>query len=429
MKTLLLLVGVPVLAASVHTGTGYRFTPSGASRGSIAWAGIPRLTGDLLRSKSDLLRLPPAVGSQVARTWDQLGTPSVLVSAMTGGVIVSPVYKDGWTPHDPHVAVIPLAGDRAAAFVPLRTLSQRIANGIPALDELFDNRTAAGGGPAEIPTAGLAGAFANGLLAYHRVDGRNDGSGLTGVQLPPVPGIADDVSLKAHIGRLSNFLAQQPGIAYQPTPADPDGRARVRRQIAQAAAADIRQSVMPAFMAAVESISDPHVKLFVKKALKDAQPEFWRAPSSSTGKYHPADEINYGGLLVHTVRNVVMGRMLAGFFGVAPHVYDLVAAAEILHDIDKGGIPWKHDTKTGDAPDSGYVTDHGPVAAEWLKNFKDECGPDCDQIIDGVRTHMAQWNKPGPTPPKDLFEQIVSYSDYLASQDTVYVDWHDSKTR
>lgn len=274
----------------------------------------------------------------------------------------------------------------------------------------------------------LTAEFSESLLTYHRLDGRKDGSGQAGVQFPPMQQAGDDAEpqLKGFIDRLSRFLGGQPEIDHHPAPTDPKGRDAFRARLAREAKQEIRENVMKEFMATVEEIESPNIKLFVKKALKEAQPEFWRAPSSSTGKYHPADEINYGGLLVHTIRNVIVGRMLSQYFNLTRRQSDIVAAALILHDIDKGGIPWKHDTKPGDAPDSGYVTDHGPVAAEWLKGFEQECGPDCDEIIDGVRAHMAQWNKPGPTPPRNLVEQLVSWADYLASRDNVYVRWRRS---
>lgn len=282
--------------------------------------------------------------------------------------------------------------------------------------------------PAEMELTGLAKEFSESLLTYHRVDGRKDGSAQTGVQYPPVPEVhKDDVAgLKAFIARLSVFLGSQPVIDYKPSPATGPERTAFRKQLAREAADNIKANARQQFLATVDTMKTEKVRLFVKKALAAAQPEFFRAPSSSSGKFHPADEINLGGLLVHTIRNVVVGRLLAQFFNLPPQRHDFITAGLILHDIDKGGIPWKHNSKPGDAPDSGYDPAHGPVAADWLKQFEAECGPDCDSIIEDVRDHMAQWNKPGPTPPWNLEEQIVSYADYLASHDSVYVSWRPS---
>jgi hypothetical protein len=127
-------------------------------------------------------------------------------------------------------------------------------------------------------------------------------------------------------------------------------------------------------------------------------------------------------LLVHSIRVARLAEKLAADYYKFERP-DRVKAAGTVHDIDKGGLPWQP-SKPGELPDSAYVADHGPVAAEWLKGLKDdECGADCDAIIDDVSIHMAQWNKPVATPPQTLEEQIISYADYLASQDDVYVQW------
>ena len=278
---------------------------------------------------------------------------------------------------------------------------------------------------AEGENSALAGNFIGSLLRYHRIDGRNDGSGLSGVQYPPLAGVSpgDDAALKAAINQMASFLASQPGIEYKPAPSDPQAREVFRQQLAQQAAEEIEQHAAEEMNVLVASLPEGPMKIFLQKALLKAQPEFWRAPSSSTGRFHPADEINYGGLLVHSIRVALVGRMLSEYFGFDRP--DRMMAALLIHDIQKGGIPWRHTSKPGGAPDSGYVADHGPVAAEWLKGFKDECGFDCEAIIDDVGIHMAQWNQPRPTPPQTLEEQIVSYADYLASRDEIYVRWRN----
>ena len=299
------------------------------------------------------------------------------------------------------------------------------------LQPLFDNSAAHDAAPAVAePAAASAAAkeWSASLLKYHRLDGLQDGSGLTGVQYPPIPGVAtgDEAGLRKFIQGLSNFLGSRPEIVYNPSPADPEGRAAFRLQVAKGAAADIQSHAKAEFDAMVDGLKNPAVKLFVQKALAASQPEFWQAPSSSTGKYHPADEINFAGLLVHTMRNAVLSRQLAGYLGFPSDRQDILTAALLLHDVQKGGIPWKHDVHPGDAPASGYVADHGPVAAKWLEQFKGECGADCDTVIDMVDTHMAQWNKPTPTPARTIEELLTSYSDYLASQDNFYVGWRTS---
>lgn len=262
--------------------------------------------------------------------------------------------------------------------------------------------------------AGLKADFTNALRRYHRLDGLPDGSGLTGVQYPPVPGVApgDQAALKAFIANLANFLAKKPGIGWQPVPAGMN-RATFRKQVAQQAAADIKAKARSTYQAQVQGLTDPNVKNAVSEAVAQAQPQFFQAPSSSSGRYHPADEINVGGLLAHSVRDMVVGGWLADYFQLSAQQKDTIQGALLIHDIQKGGIPW-----------GSYDSSHGPDGADWFKQFEAGNGQEAVEIELLVRNHMAQWNRPTATPPQTLDEQIVSYADYLAALDDVYVDWH-----
>lgn len=266
------------------------------------------------------------------------------------------------------------------------------------------------------PASSLRADFTNALLQYHRLDGQTDGSGLTGVQYPPVPGVTagNQASLQAFIGKLAAFLASEPSIAWKPVPAGAN-RKRFRVQIAQQAAADVRANGRNQYEAMVNTLTDPNVKNFVSEAVAHAQPEFFTAPSSSSGNFHPADEINTSGLLVHSVRDMVVGGWLADYFHLSAQQKDLVQGALLIHDIQKGGIPW-----------GTYDSAHGPDGANWLEQFEPGNGQEAVEMDLLVRDHMAQWNRPSPTPPQTLDEQIVSYADYLGSLDDVYVDWHGS---
>jgi hypothetical protein len=264
---------------------------------------------------------------------------------------------------------------------------------------------------------GLQTDFTNALLKYHRLDGLSDGSPLTGVQYPPVPGVAsgDQAALKNFIAKLVVFVANKPGIGWKPVPAGMT-RKLFRQQVAQQAAADVQANARIKFEAMVNSLTDPNVKNFVSDAVSHAQPQFFTAPSSSSGHFHPADEINVGGLLAHSVRDMVVGGWLADYFQLSAQEKDVIQGALLIHDIQKGGMPW-----------TTYDAAHGPDGANWLQPFEKGNGQEAVEIDLLVRTHMGQWNAPTPTPPQTLDEQLVSYADYLGSLDDVYVDWHVSQ--
>ncbi len=128
-------------------------------------------------------------------------------------------------------------------------------------------------------------------------------------------------------------------------------------------------------------IKSRSLRTFTEEALSKADPNFWEAPCSSTGKHHPSEDQGKGGL----VRHIKKGNVVIEEFGrrakFAQLEFDMAHCAYDLHDICKNGIPW------------GASTDytHGYLASEWLKQFKLSNEVVKQTIIDAVRYHMAPW--------------------------------------
>lgn len=165
----------------------------------------------------------------------------------------------------------------------------------------------------------------------------------------------------------------------------------------------------------VELIGSEKIRDFVKTALAAAPPEFWTAPASSSGKYHPPEDQVEGGTVVHTRKAVRVAIDLFRFFGVEQELMkDRIIAAIILHDIQKNGIPWGEHTNY----------EHGRIACEWLMQFAGS-NPALVVICLLVRDHMGVWNQPNPTPALkfgDIVDRlaishlIVQLADYWASR-------------
>ena len=213
-------------------------------------------------------------------------------------------------------------------------------------------------------------------------------------------------------------------------------RNQIRGDIASAAAPSVTANPQGYLQTALGMISDEGVKTAVQKALADAahdvdggQSQFFTAPSSSSGKYHPADEINTGGLALHSLRDVEMGSKLCDIYNIQGLEKDEVLGALAVHDIEKGGAPWK-----------GYAGDHGPLGQMYLDNVwnvpagtpDDVAHPEAHMAV-LVGRHMAQWNQAAPLPgeksaakdplvPRNIDEQLVSWGDYLGALDNVYLD-------
>lgn len=254
----------------------------------------------------------------------------------------------------------------------------------------------------------LAADFYEGLKRYHNVDGKGNGGRVEGLQLPP--GVKAE-ELDAFMRDVSDYLSRQPGMEYIEAPKEPEARAAFRKHLAESRRSEVSSHVRENLNAAVAMIQSPLIAGAVRTALAAAPAEFFTAPSSSTGKFHPADEINPGGLALHSLRDVQVGAMLCEYFDVKGQGKDEILGALLLHDAQKGGQPWK-----------GFAKDHGPIAEKWLDEVWEHKRDDAhNHVRELVANHMAQWNYPDPKPPADLPNQIVSYADYLGSRDNVYV--------
>jgi len=66
----------------------------------------------------------------------------------------------------------------------------------------------------------------------------------------------------------------------------------------------------------LELIQSEGIRNFVKTALAAAPPEFWIAPASSSGKYHPPEDNMEGGLVIHSRKAVRVAIALCRFFGI-----------------------------------------------------------------------------------------------------------------
>lgn len=165
-------------------------------------------------------------------------------------------------------------------------------------------------------------------------------------------------------------------------------------------------------------IKDDKIREQTKKALNAVAPEFFQAPASSTGKYHPTYALGEGGLYRHTRAAVGLAKDLLGLEFVSDRCgensYDYILAALILHDVAKSGKCW----------DSKYTRhDHPIKAAELIADNLE--GEENEEFVKEVSrlisSHMGQWNTSRwditvlPKPEK-YDEFFVHMCDYLASR-------------
>lgn len=265
------------------------------------------------------------------------------------------------------------------------------------------------------PKARLRQEFQKELHGYYQMHGEKNGSPFEGTIYPPDIKEGNESALQDRVDDLSAFLAEKKGLTYRPTPEFGQGRIQDRAKVAAEASGWVKASGRVALETATSLIADPSIRAMVHQGLKEADPKLFTATSSKSGFFHPADEINEGGLALHTARVVHMGEHLGEYFGLNAREKDIMRAGLILHDSVKGGAPWK-----------GYANDHGELAGELIQGLD---GP--KDAIDGAAqiasNHMALWRqtpdrRPNPALPDNKMDMIASLADYLAARDNIYLD-------
>ena len=142
---------------------------------------------------------------------------------------------------------------------------------------------------------------------------------------------------------------------------------------------------------------------------------FTDCPSSSSGKYHPADELDGNGCVIHTRRVVHMMNLIADGMDDFNHRDEAIAAC-LIHDLRKQGIE-----KSGRT-----VSDHGDLAAALVMEvavanpgiISDE---QFEMIYNAVGCHYGpwaggNWKMNNFHADADVFCRLVHTADYLASR-------------
>lgn len=172
------------------------------------------------------------------------------------------------------------------------------------------------------------------------------------------------------------------------------------------------------FSEELDLIFDKKIKEFTKICLMVAPDYFFKeCPASSSGKYHPIDELSGDGTILHTKRVVTVGYDLCRGLGCESN-RDSIISACILHDLRKQGL-----TKTGHTQKN-----HPDLAAKLVEEVQHDTQILNDTTYNIIRNcvgfHYGPWSQ--LKWKKDLseftMEELCVYlSDYIASKKTTNV--------
>jgi hypothetical protein len=163
----------------------------------------------------------------------------------------------------------------------------------------------------------------------------------------------------------------------------------------------------------VRTISNGSIKEWTSAMLAVAPAAFWEKASSSTGKYHRADENSVGGQVRHTLRVCIMAEHLARMENLPVIERDMLLSAAILHDICKYGI---------DGKSEHTLLEHPQLVVELWESKKGKLPP-CEQdsqIMFIVSQHSGRWTSEPIIAPTKL-GKLLHIADFVSSRHNVDV--------
>ena len=157
--------------------------------------------------------------------------------------------------------------------------------------------------------------------------------------------------------------------------------------------------------------------------------QFWVAPASMSGRYHPQLSLGVGGLVRHTLMVMWWVTRWARFVDATPLETQCAVVAAALHDTYKGG--WADDWTT-------TVPEHPLIAAGQVEKLArnidklglpDEAATTFRKVKCGIKTHMGVWSpdinvldyetyNPEHIGSMNKIQKMVALADYSASQKT-----------
>ena len=171
----------------------------------------------------------------------------------------------------------------------------------------------------------------------------------------------------------------------------------------------------------LELINKPIIREFVEECLTQAPDYvFEDCPSSSSGKYHPIEELGADGTIIHTKKVFAVAYELSRGYDVEHH-RDEICASALLHDMVKQGL-----TRTGHTIKTHPQLMSKFAADIYREKFRGRLDKDsATMICSGIFYHYGPWSSPDikkPLTEYTMEEMAVYTADYVTSKRFIYVD-------
>lgn len=174
------------------------------------------------------------------------------------------------------------------------------------------------------------------------------------------------------------------------------------------------------FEVELKRIYDSKIREFTKLCLTQAPDYiFIDCPSSSSGKYHPLDELGSDGLVIHTKKVFTLVYELTKAFDCEDN-RDIVLAAGLIHDLCKQGTKRSGHTQSNHPDLAANLVDEVQEATQLLTKEQHKVLRDC------VGYHYGPWStgKWHKDITKFTKEELTLFiSDYVVSKRFIKTDY------
>jgi len=181
----------------------------------------------------------------------------------------------------------------------------------------------------------------------------------------------------------------------------------------------------------IDTLQDINNRRFAHFILNHVPDYFFTVPASSSGKYHPKNDLGEGGLVRHSISVVRMLEHLVepeGYFDFDEEQFECLKIAALFHDCMKSGTQEEYENNSR----TKFL--HPLYAANFIMTVAIECGYPYEKasfIYDAVIAHMGQWNTnknegcsklPTPVSPG---QRVLHLADYLASRKDINMEFDE----
>lgn len=175
----------------------------------------------------------------------------------------------------------------------------------------------------------------------------------------------------------------------------------------------------------INTIKNADDRRFAFTLLNSVPNYFFSVPASSSGKYHPKDDLGEGGLVRHSIRVArMLGHLLEpyGYFDFDEEQKDLLKIAALFHDCMKSGTQEEYER------DKHTKFLHPLYAANHIMTVAVTNSYSYEKAIliyNAVISHMGQWHTsnagalPVPVTPD---QKVLHLADYLASRKDINME-------